>query len=111
MTLPTQALRTYEHKTDQISNFVVYSDSFFYWGNLDIESNGRSLKITNNDIDTSSAMVDLATSSNKLVVLYDGRLDYYRMTGTGFSGGMGPKPVVELLFSKTYTSSDIASDG
>jgi hypothetical protein len=79
--LSSQNERVYKVQSERISNFVVYSDSFFYWANLDYEGNPRSVKLVNNDIDTGASMVAIALSSNKLTVLYDARIDYYAMNG------------------------------
>ena len=56
-------------------------------------------------INTGSTMTALSLSSNKLVVLYNDRVDYYRMVGTGIDAS------IELLFTKNYDETDIEDDG
>jgi hypothetical protein len=74
---------------------VVYSDNFFYWANLDIDSMPRSLTLTNNNIDTAPAtFVAIALSSNKLSVLYTNRVDYYKISGAT------DEATIEKLFTR-----------
>ncbi len=101
------SIRKYESQTDSINNFVVYANEFFYWGNLDKNEDLRSVKLTNNDIDTSK-IVDITLSGNKAVLLYNDRVDYYRIKGTGLSAS--GTSAIELLSSKTFIT-PIGGDG
>lgn len=92
------ASRNYESQSERISNFVVYSDAFFFWGNIDPYGQLRSVTLENNDIDTDE-MNALALSANKLTIIYDERIDYYQMVGSDTVGGAS----IELLFSKAFT--------
>ena len=104
--LSSQSERVYKVQSERISNFVVYSDSFFYWANLDYAGDARSVKLENNDIDTGASMVAIALSSNKLTVLYDARIDYYAMFGESEDPAS-----ISLIFSKDFTGSDIEGEG
>ncbi len=77
---------------------MVYSDAFFFWGNIDPNGQLRSVTLENNDIDTSGNMNALALSANKLTIIYDERIDYYQMVGSDTVGGAS----IELLFSKNF---------
>jgi hypothetical protein len=84
---------------------VVYSDAFFFWGNIDPNGQLRSVTLKNNDIDTSGDMKALALSANKLTIIYDERIDYYQMVGSGATTS------IELLFSKTFDPELIDESG
>jgi hypothetical protein len=89
--------------TDKISNFLVGNSDNIYWGNLDVNGNARRASTSFSVGD--SAPNAVALSSNKLVVLFDSKVDYYQLTGTGKTA------TFSLLFSKTFTASDVEASG
>ena len=96
--LPSQDERAYQVQTERISNLVVYSDGVFFWANLHYTGAPRWIKLLDGDaIDTGDEMIAIALSSNKAVVLYDGRVEYYGIFG--MEGGA----TVGLIFSEDFT--------
>ena len=85
---------------------MVYSDGVFFWANLPFTGAPRWIKLLDGDaIDTGDDMIAIALSSNKAVVLYDGRVEYYGIFGT--DGGA----TVGLIFSEDFTGSEIDDVG
>ena len=98
ISLPSQGERAYQVQTERISNLVVYSDGVFFWANLDYSRRPRWIKLLDGDaIDTGDDMIAIALSSNKAVVLYDGRVEYYGMFGQYDEASVG------LFFSEDFT--------
>ena len=50
-------------------------------------------------------MIAMALSSNKLILLYDGRIDYYAIMGVPGNAAIGK------IFSTEFTGSDIEDQG
>ncbi len=69
---------------------------------MDFDGNSRSVQIETSDIDT-SAIVAIALSSDKAVLLYAQRVDYYRITGTGASAAGAES--IERLFNRSFAKS------
>ena len=86
ITLPS-SLSRYQVRSDEVSNFVVFSADYIYWGNYGFDGSLNSIESSGN-IDTDS-MMDLALSSNKMVIFYDDHVEYYRMMGFGLTSS-GP---------------------
>ena len=85
---------------------MVYSDGVFFWVNLDYSRRPRWIKLLDGDaIDTGDEMIAIALSSNKAVVLYDGRVEYYGIFGIEGAATVG------LFFSEDFTGSEIDDVG
>ena len=85
---------------------MVYSDGVFFWVNLDYSRRPRWIKLLDGDaIDTGDDMIAIALSSNKVVVLYDGRVEYYGIFGVMVAATVG------LFFSEDFTGSEIDDVG
>ena len=106
ISLPSQGERAYQVQTERISNLVVYSDGVFFWANLHYTGAPRWIKLLDGDaIDTGDEMIAIALSSNKAVVLYDGRVEYYGIFGEDDGATVG------LFFSEDFTGSEIDDVG
>lgn len=75
-----------------MSNFVIVSDSYFFWGNVDPSGASRTKTLTTNDIDTTNLRY-MGLSGNKAVLLYDAKIDYYQLDTD-----------IKFLFTKTVSS-------
>ena len=85
---------------------MVYSDGVFFWANLLYSGEPRWIKLLDGDaIDTGDEMIAIALSSNKAVVLYDGRVEYYGIFGIEGAATVG------LFFSEDFTGSEIDDVG
>ncbi len=81
----------------------MWNSANVYWGNLDVDGNAR--RVSKSFSFGDAAPNAMALSSNKLAVLFDSQVDYYSLTGTGKTA------TFSLLFSKTFTASDIEASG
>lgn len=76
------------------------SNNFFYWGNLDPNVVLRSKTLTtNSELDTTNLKF-ASLSSNKAILLYPTKIDYYRIAGSGTTTA-----IIEFLFTKAVTMS------
>ena len=83
---------------------MIYSEGFLHWVNLDYEGNPRQAD-SHGQIETGDSMIAMALSSNKLIILYDGSIEYFQITTMLSTMGK-----ISRIFNKDFTD-DIDEPG